>query len=42
MTAKEKILKLYGTAVICDKAGINGRAYPLKIMKREAKKYNEA
>ncbi len=38
---KVKILKLYGTAVVCEKPGINGRAYPLKIMKREADKYTK-
>jgi hypothetical protein len=36
---KVKVLKLVGTAVVCDKPGINGRSYPLKIMKREAERY---
>lgn len=36
---KVKVLKLFGTAVVCDKPGINGRSYPIRIMKREAKKY---
>lgn len=38
---KIKRLKIYGTAVVCDRPGINGRAYPLDIMKREAQKYTE-
>lgn len=38
---KAKVLKLYGTAVVCDRPGINGRSYPLSIMKREAKRYSE-
>lgn len=36
---KTKVLKLYGTAVVCDKEGINGRSYPLKIMKAQADRY---
>ena len=36
---KIKVLKLVGTAVVCDKPGINGRSYPLKVMKREAERY---
>ncbi len=36
---KVKVLKLVGTAVVCDKPGINGRAYPIKVMKREADRY---
>lgn len=38
---KIKRLKIYGTAVVCDRPGINGRSYPLDIMKREAHRYTE-
>jgi hypothetical protein len=36
---KVKMLKLYGTAIVCDKTGINGRAYPSTIISRESKNY---
>lgn len=38
---KVKVLKLFGTAVVCDRPGINGRSYPMSIMKREAKRYTD-
>ena len=34
-----KILKVHGNAIVCDKVGINGRLYPLPIMKREVDKF---
>jgi len=38
---KTKRLKIFGTAVVCNRPGINGRSYPLNIMKREAARYTE-
>lgn len=35
----EKRLKLYGTAIVCDRPGINGRSYPSRILKREMNRY---
>lgn len=34
-----KVLKVYGTAVVCDKVGINGRLYPQSIISREATRF---
>ena len=36
---KEKRLKLIGTAIVCDRPGINGRSYPSRILKREMNRY---
>jgi len=36
-----KRLKVYGTAIVCGRPGINGRSYPLSIMKKEAKSFIE-
>ena len=36
---KRKKLKLYGTAIVCDRPGINGRSYPSEIIKREMNRY---
>lgn len=36
-----KRLKLYGTAIVCDKPGINGRTYTTRLMTREASKFTE-
>ena len=38
---KVKRLKLQGTAIICDVAGINGRAYPRPILEPEVNRFNE-
>ena len=35
----EKKLMLYGTAIVCDRPGINGRSYPSRILKREMDRY---
>lgn len=37
---KVKNLKLEGTAIVCDVAGINGRAYPKRILEAEVKRFN--
>jgi hypothetical protein len=34
-----KRLKIYGTAIVCGRPGINGRSYPLSIMKKEANNF---
>lgn len=34
-----KRLKIYGTAIVCNRPGINGRSYPLQIMKSEANSF---
>jgi hypothetical protein len=36
---KEPKLFLYGTAIVCDRPGINGRSYPSSILKREMDRY---
>ena len=36
-----KKLKIQGTAIVCDIAGINGRSYPKKILEAEVKRFNE-
>jgi hypothetical protein len=36
---ESKKLKLYGTAIVCDRPGINGRSYPSTIIEREMKRY---
>jgi len=36
-----KRLKMKGTAIVCDEAGINGRTYPTRLMSRECNNYNE-
>lgn len=40
-SALGKRLKLYGTAIVCDEPGINGRTYPTRLMARESKKYTD-
>lgn len=37
--SKEKRLKLVGTAIVCDRPGINGRSYPSRIIKKEMNRY---
>ena len=37
----KKRLKIYGTAVVCDVTGINGRSYPKRILEPEVKRFNE-
>ena len=36
-----KRLKIDGTAIVCDIAGINGRSYPKKVLEPEVKRFNE-
>lgn len=36
---REKKLKIVGTAIVCDRPGINGRSYPSVILKREMSRY---
>ena len=36
-----KKLKIYGTAIVSDIAGINGRSYPKKILEAEVKRFKE-
>lgn len=38
---KTKKLKIYGTAIVCDIPGINGRAYPKSILGPEVSRFNE-
>ena len=38
---KTKKLKIYGTAIVCDIPGINGRAYPKSILGPEVARFNE-
>jgi len=38
---KSKILKLTGTAIVCDVPGINGRAYPKEVLKPEVDRFVE-
>ncbi len=38
---KVKRLKIFGTAIVCDVPGINGRAYPKSILAAEVKRFNE-
>lgn len=38
---KTKKLKIYGTAIVTDLPGINGRAYPKTILGPEVKRFNE-
>lgn len=38
---KVKRLKVEGTAIVCDIAGINGRSYPKHILEAEVKRFNE-
>jgi len=35
----EQKMKLIGTAIVCDRPGINGRSYPSKILRREMNRY---
>ena len=35
----EQKLKLVGTAIVCDRPGINGRSYPSRILRREMTRY---
>lgn len=35
----EPKLFLYGTAIVCDRPGINGRSYPSSILRREMERY---
>lgn len=37
---KVKRLIIEGTAIVCDEPGINGRSYPLEIIRREVDKLN--
>jgi len=39
--AKKKFLKIFGTAIVCDVPGINGRAYPKKILEAEVARLNK-
>lgn len=39
--SKVKRLKIFGTAIVCNIPGINGRAYPKKILEAEVKRFNE-
>lgn len=39
--AKVKRLKIFGTAIVCDVPGINGRAYPKKILEAEVNRFND-
>jgi hypothetical protein len=39
MEKKVKKLKITGTAIVCDVVGINGRAYPLRILKPEVDRF---
>lgn len=39
--SKSKILKLTGTAIVCDIPGINGRAYPKAVLKPEVDRFTE-
>jgi len=36
-----KKLKVYGTAIVSDIAGINGRSYPKRILESEVKRFND-
>jgi len=38
---KTKKLKIYGTAIVTDIPGINGRAYPKRILAPEVQRFNE-
>lgn len=38
---KKKFLKIFGTAIVCDVPGINGRAYPKSILQAEVNRLNK-